>query len=228
MPDVLVPSHTDQLPEAFLNPSGNLLRPHQMVETKHEIDETRRSLDNPKIEDKGAVRKRLRDMSRQYDVQAPRPLTDGHLKDSLNKEAKQLLTDILPGMLSQEEMRKNPAGSVDKHIRWERANKARIVRWKKIQCLLNADTSAPQTWDRDAANLERFRPEGAHDRLRLNAQIGGHMSYGNVPEENWARVFGPSNLADAQQEQGPLSINKPSPEVVSSDEKATESTPRKK
>ena len=227
MPDILVPTHMDQLPEAFLNPSGNLLRPNQMVETKHEIDETRRSLDNPKIEDKGAVRKRLREMSRQYEVQAPRPLTDGHLKDSLKKEADQLLTTILPGMLSQEEMRKNPAGSVDKHIRWERANKAKIVRWKKIQCLLNADTSAPQTWDRDAANLERFRPEGAHDRLRLDAQIAGHMSYGTVPEENWVRAFGPSKLADAQQEQGPFSI-KPSPEVVPSDEKATESALRKK
>ena len=178
------------LPEAFEQPTGNLLRPDQMSEHENDIRATKAQLDNPLVQDKGEVRKRLANLERQYDKQAPRPIYDGNVKDKLAEEGKQLLDEILPGMLSQEEMRKNPAGSVDKHMRWERANKARIMRWKKIQLMLNADDSNPHTWDRDAANLERFRPEGPVGRFRSDAQITGKMSYGGVADENWREAFG--------------------------------------
>lgn len=188
--EILTPTHTDQVPSALNAPSGNILRPAQMAEHYNDLQVAKSDLDNPKVQDKGAVRQRVGNLQRQYESQAPRPITDGKLKDALAKEADTLLTQILPGMLSQEEMRKNPAGSVDKHLRWERANKPKIVRWKKLQCVLNADSSDPHTWDRDAANLERFRPNGPQDRFRADAQITGKMTYGSVPDERWAEVFG--------------------------------------
>lgn len=191
-------AHTDQLPPAFHEPAGNLLRPAQMAEHVAELESAKAQLENPRVQGKGDVRRRIRDLTQAYDAQAPRQLTDGKMKDALKQESEQLLRDILPGMLSQEEMRKNPAGSVDKHIKWERANKARIMRWKKIQCVLNAENGGnPLTWDRDAANLERFRPEGAQDRLRLDAQISGHMSYRNISDENWQQTFGSTHPANS-------------------------------
>jgi hypothetical protein len=183
-------SSSTQLPEAFEQPSGNLLRPDQMSEHENDIKATRQQLENPLVQNKGDVRKRLASLEQQYEKQAPRPIADGNLKDKLAEEGKQLLDEILPGMLSQEEMRKNPAGSVDKHMRWERANKAKILRWKKIQLMLNADQSRPHTWDRDAANLERYRPEGPVGRFRADAQIPGKMSYFGVADENWREAFG--------------------------------------
>lgn len=196
--DILTPTNSDQLPSALDDPRGNLLRPAQLMEHSNEIKLAQAQLENPNVQDKGAVRQRIGSLKRQYESQAPRPITDGGTKDKLAAEAATLLEEILPGMLSQEEMRKNPAGSVDKHIRWERANKSKIVRWKKLQCVLNADTSDPHTWDRDAANLERFRPQGAQDRFRTDAQITGKMTYGAVPEEKWQQAFGsvaPENSA---------------------------------
>jgi hypothetical protein len=161
-----------------------------MAEHYNDLQVAKSDLENPKIQDKGAVRQRVGNLQRQYESQAPRPITDGATKDSLAKEAETLLGEILPGMLSKEEMRKNPAGSVDKHLRWERANKQKIMRWKKIRCVLNADSSDPHTWDRDAANLEQYRPDGPQDRLRTDAQISGHMTYGNITDEKWAQTFG--------------------------------------
>lgn len=200
---ILTPTHSDHVPSALNNPAANLLRPAQMVEHFNEIKHAESDLENPKVQDKGAVRQRMTSLKKQYESQAPRPITDGGTKDALAKEADTLLHQILPGMLSQEEMRKNPAGSVDKHLRWERANKAKIVRWKKIQCVLNADGSDPHTWDRDAANLERFRPQGVQDKFRADAQITGQMTYRDIPDEKWAQTFGtthPDNSALKQAE----------------------------
>jgi hypothetical protein len=196
--EILTPTHSDQVPSALNNPAANLLRPAQMVEHYNDLKVAESDLENPKVQDKGAVRQRVGNLKRQYESQAPRPITNGQVKDALAKEASDLLDKILPGMLSQEEMRKNPAGSVDKHLRWERANKARIVRWKKIQCVLNADGSDPHTWDRDAANLERFRPQGPQDKFRTDAQITGQMTYRDISDEKWEQTFGtthPENSA---------------------------------
>lgn len=224
----LITSPTVDMPEGYTKPAGNLLRPAQMAEQQLEIKVAEAQLANPNIQDKGAVRSRISTLKRQFEQQAPRPVLDGKVKDALVKESQDLLDKILPGMLSQEEMRKNPAGSVDKHLRWERANKANIIKWKKNQLMLNADGSNPGTWDRDAANLERFRPVGAQDRFRTDAQISGKMSYGRVPEENWQEVFGSVNPPNSALEQAKRVNQEATPEVVPSDAVVTQSAPRKK
>lgn len=222
---VLTPSTS--LPEAFEKPSGSLLRPTQMVEHEHEIKVAKDQLQDPRTQDKGGARKRVHDLTRQYEAQAPRPV-DGETKDAMHKEAQTLLNEIVPAMLTQEEMRKNPPGAVDRYRRGEgsKAMKQKIQRWKKLQLMLNADQSHPSSWDRDAANIERYRPSGATDRFRSDAQITGKMSYGNVPDENWKEVFGsvhPPTSALAQV----VEAHTASPEVVPSDGKPTKSAPKK-
>lgn len=227
MAEIMVPTRTD-LPDALENPSGNLLRPAQMVEQAHEIKVAKAQLANPNIQDKGAVRSRIRTLEQQYEQQAPRPVSDGRVKDAMAKEAQSLLEQITPGMLSQEEMRKNPPGSVDKHLRWERANKSKIVRWKKLQCMLNADQSDAGSWDRDAANLERYRPQGAQDRFRADAQISGKMTYGGVPEEKWEGVFGSVNPPTSALAQAKRVAEETTPEVIPSDAVVTQSGSKKR
>ena len=174
-----------------------LLRPHQMSEHQEEIRLTKEKLSNPAIQDKGAVQRQLRNLSLQYERQAPEALPAGE-KDTAAKREAALREEITQGMLSQEEMRKNPPGAVDHHIRWERANKAKIMQWKNLRLQLAADTSNPDTWDRDVANLERYRPAGTEGRVRLDAQIPGKMAFTGVPEEKWEAAFGsthPENSA---------------------------------
>ena len=167
-----------------------LLRPAQMSEHVEEIRVTEEKLRNPSIQDKGAVQRQLRNLKLQYERQAPEPLA-GAEKDQLATREKVLREEITQGMLSQEEMRKNPPGAVDQHMRWERANKPKIMEWKNLRLQLAADQSSPETWDRDTANLERYRPTGASGRVRLDAQITGKMAPGaGVPDENWKQAFG--------------------------------------
>src|SRR6185295_9982109 len=105
---ILTPTHSEQVPSALDNPSANILRPAQMAEHYNDLQMAKADLENPKVQDKGAVRQRVNNLQRQYESQAPRHITDGGTKDALAKEAAGLLEQILPGMLSHEEMRKNP------------------------------------------------------------------------------------------------------------------------
>lgn len=185
------------------NPTVNFLRPQQMVDHKQDIDASERDLQNRDIQNKGAVMGRLHNLKKQFHAQAPVQVTDGRVKDALAKREMELREQITTGMLSREEMRKNPVGSVDTHRRWEKTNKSKIMEWKKVRLALQADGSDPDTWDRDAANLERYRPEGAADRFRSDAQITGKMSYTHVPQDRWDLAFegkGPENTALAQAE----------------------------
>jgi hypothetical protein len=79
-------------------------------------------------------------------------------------------------MLSHEEMRKCPPGAVDRHRRWEKKNKKRILEWQNIQRRLNA-----QNEDRESASIENFRPTVSTMNLD-NALIPGKQFY-----------FGPAN-----------------------------------
>jgi hypothetical protein len=95
-------------------------------------------------------------------------------------------------MPTAEVMRKNNAGAVDWHTKWEKHNKSLVRMWKNIRIQLNPDNS-----DRDLTNLERYRPAGQMDRMRSDAQIPGVISFGSVPDENWP-FDAPQNTALAQ------------------------------
>jgi len=171
-------------------PSQPLLRYHQREELKAEISDIDTSLHpaNPfrhkNSHDSAEAASRARRLKKQLETYSPPDSIPGSAKDKIAKRAKELEEKILQGMPSKEEMRKNPAGMVDRHMSWEKANKRNILEWKNAQIMLEPDSSS-----KDLANFERLRPEGQMDQFRANAQISGHMSYGNIPEWVWEEIF---------------------------------------
>jgi hypothetical protein len=192
-------------PKTEIDLSKPLLRHHQREEYKGEIEAMTEMIPQLKTpQDRGDVQRRLGRLKQSLEAQTPAEIT-GAMKDRLQAHATELEQKITSGMLSSEEMRKNPAGAVGQHMKWERANKSDILKWKNIQQLLE-----PTSDDPDLSNFERLRPNGAQDRVRVNAQIPGKMSYGTIPQQNWDQAFegqGPSNTAlqQAKRVQKPLS-----------------------
>lgn len=179
-------------------PKRQLLRYHQREDHKGEIEAMESMLPNLKnSQDRGQVTQRIKRLKTSLETQSPQALS-GAVKDKLAKRAKDIEDRILPGMPSKEEMRKNPAGMVGQHMRWEKGNKPDIMELKNIYQMLEPDSDDP-----DLSNIERLRPEGAQDRVRLDAQIPGKMNYRTVPQENWDTAFegkGPENTALKQAE----------------------------
>lgn len=157
----------------------NLLRPLQLAEAESEQKSLEAKLLRPEA-DKGAVNGQLRRLKHQTEKQAP-VMPTGKIKDALIKETESLLAKISEGMPSQEEMRKNPPGAVDKHMNWEKRNKTNIIAWKNGMLRLNAGTD-----NVDIANLEKHRP--TRSELNMNgAQITGtrvHLPPGEVALHN--------------------------------------------
>lgn len=143
-----------------------LLRPAQVEEAKAEIKSAEAKLQSPHIEDKGEVARQLRRLTKSFQEQVPQPPKSGEEEGRMVERSKSLLEEILRGMPSQEEMRKAPPGAVDKHMKWERANKAKIMEWKNLQLRLTHGQEA------EAANLERHRPTGSSLNMD-NAYITG-------------------------------------------------------
>ena len=151
-------------------PTKSLLRPDQVSSKKDEIDSLEKKLSNKHIEDKGEVAKQLRRARQDFESQNPTAPT-GDEEGRMVNRARTLLEEIKLGMCSQAEMRQNPSGAVDKHLSWERRNKAKIMEWKHIMLRLTAGST-----DRDAANLEKHRP--THSSLNLDsAQIQGKQIF---------------------------------------------------
>ena len=169
----------------------NLLRHHQREEMKDDIQNYDTMIPHAKPEERGMLMQRRDKAKRSLDTQSPEPLT-GAEKDKLYKLEKRLKDKILNNMPTDEVMRKNPAGAVDWHQRWEKANKKLVRIWKNVRIQLNPDSQ-----DRDLANIDRYRPSGQTDRMRTDAQIPGLISYGNVDEEQWP-FEQPTNTALAQ------------------------------
>lgn len=166
----------------------NLLRFGQREQIKHEIAQAEDSLKLAKTDDANIIRSNKRKAERMLKEGSPEPLT-GAEKDKLAVLEKKMADRIRIGMPTDETMRKNPVGAVDESSRWEKANKKLIRMWKNVRIQLN-----PESDERDLANVERLRPRGQFDRMRTDAQIAGHMSYGNIPEELWP-FMPPTNTA---------------------------------
>jgi hypothetical protein len=168
-----------------------LLRFHQREQLQAEIDQADKMIPHAKPEEKGGILASRDRTKRQLDAQSPDTLT-GKEKDTLHALEKKLRTRITTNMPPEEVMRKNPAGAVDWHMKWEKANKKLIRMWKNVRIQLN-----PENSDRDLANIERYRPSGQMDRMRSDAQIPGVMSYHDIPDEQWP-FEAPQNTAVEQ------------------------------
>lgn len=145
------------------NPHVSYLRPDQIIEIENEIKVCQGKLTSPYIQDKGEVNEQLRRMKGQLETQAPKPYRENEI-DAAVKRERVLRKDWQTGMLSQEEMRKCPAGAPDAHRAWEKAKKRAIFEWQNIMRRLNVGTD-----DTEVCSIERFRPVastmGMHDAL---------------------------------------------------------------
>lgn len=165
-----------------------LLKSEQIQDLKEEQSQIDAALapTNPfrsKISKPQLMHQRRKAIDRQLEDFAPAPL-DGHEKDKLANLEKELRAAWTTNMPTEEEMRKNPPGQVDRHRKWEKLNKKIIGQWKNVRRQLEPDSD-----DKDLANIERYRPSGVMDRLVAGAQISGAMNYRNIPQENWDTAF---------------------------------------
>ena len=183
-----------------------LLKQPQIQELQEEKEQITQTLapSNPfrnKISKPNLLHARARSIDKQLEEYAPE-LLPGEEKDKLAKLETDLRDAWMTGMPTEEEMRKNPAGMVDRHRKWEKANKGIIMKWKNVRRQLEPDSDDP-----DLANIERFRPNGVMDRLVSDAQISGAMNYRSVPQEKWDLAFEgkkPENTALAQAKRRPM------------------------
>ncbi len=165
-----------------------LLKAEQIQDLHEEKDQIDAALapTNPfrsKISKPQLMHQRRKAIDRQLEDYAPEKL-DGMEKDKLANLEKELRAAWTTNMPTEEEMRKNPPGMVDRHRKWEKLNKKIIGQWKNVRRQLEPDSD-----DKDLANIERYRPSGVMDRLVAGAQISGAMNYRNIPQENWDTAF---------------------------------------
>mgnify|MGYP001589631919 CR=1 FL=1 len=125
---------------------------------------------------------RLEDEAEEY-----YPPTDlsGQTKDALYKQCEQWKAEWMEGMPTQEVMRRNPAGAVDMHMKWEKKTKNIIKKWKNGMRILE-----PENEDKDYTNIERFRPSGLSPEtlaasFMANAQIPGNFAMSSLAKANW-------------------------------------------
>lgn len=135
----------------------NYLRPQQERELEHNVAQLEKSIADPQVAkasgvDMGALQQQLRNEKHMLESQRA-PTVSGEDLDNLVKTEVRLREELLVGMPSQEEMRRNPPGAVGKHMGWEKRNKLKLIAWKNAQLILNKGTDDP-----DVANFERFRP----------------------------------------------------------------------
>jgi hypothetical protein len=171
-------------------PTTPLLRPDQVKNAQDEIKSLEAKLVNPLIEDKGMVRKQLTQAKKLTEAQTPRSPETAEEEGRMVSRSRQLLDEILQGMPSQEEMRKAPPGAVDKHMKWEKRNKPKILEWKNLQLRLKPG-------EREAASLEQHRPTGSSLNMD-NAFIPGKNFF--MPATNGPAVtFNDAQIAALRQ-----------------------------
>jgi len=174
-----------------------LLRPHQMVNYQQDIAECEADMKNPRIQNRGQVAKRKRQLEQQYHDQAPQPITDPILRDKVAKAITALKDEIRVGMRSEEEMRKGTPFTVEQHRKWEMANKKKIGVWRNLERQLHTDTSSPEMWDRSLGDTERLRPHSVEQsRYVADAFIPGKFSMSDLPAEKWPFEHQPNSALE--------------------------------
>jgi hypothetical protein len=144
-----------------------LFRPQEAEQVAADKQACLTALQSPYIEDKSGPRNAYRRLEK-MEVEHGVPDLTPEQRDQAHKQIKLLEEQIQVGMLSSEEMRRNPPGAVDQNVWWEKANKARVNQWKNLQSALHKGMA----WDQmvDLLSIERIRPR--HSRLPMQgAQI---------------------------------------------------------
>ena len=111
------------------------------------------------------------------------PELTGEAKDALNTRLNDLNARIRVGMPTHEDMRRNPAGAVDQHRRWEKLNKSAVLERRNILIALN-----PGDDSKDLTNIDMIRPHAPNvgaATFMPDAQIPGVFAMTPAAKENW-------------------------------------------
>jgi hypothetical protein len=173
-----------------------ILTHNEMVGMKNEVNQIQGVLnpEHPALNQgidavaKARLTSRKRYIEKSLEESAPPEQLPAQTKDALYARQKVLEEQIREGMPPAEVMRRNPAGAVDWHVKWERTQKNAILEWKNIVRMLS-----PGDDSKDLANVERLRPSmlqrGGPSTFAADAQITGHVSYGHISDDRWADTF---------------------------------------
>ena len=190
------------------------LRQSQVEEIENERNVIEKTLEErSRIEDRGNLMGHIKRIDKQLEVQAPPDLT-GEERDKAVRENAEIEARLVPLMPSDEEMRRNPAGVVGRHMKYDKASKdtthfdeGDIFRWKDNQLALNKGDMDP-----DVANFERLRP--LHNMGSMQgAQIPGQQYHGTNPSQAYLeghdRTFGAAEAEPEIPERPAVTRKKP-------------------
>lgn len=159
------------------------LKPSQRAAIQEDLVAKEDQLTNPSIapyiQNKSALQREVRQMKKVLDEQAPHPYETSAEKDAAAKRSRELLEEIKVGMPSKQEMRRNRDGSVHKHMKWEKANKSKILEMRELDKRLNWDSDDP-----DLTSYEKHRPDQPFG-YDTTAQIAGHHAMTSEAKKNW-------------------------------------------
>jgi hypothetical protein len=164
-------------------PTNPTLKPSQRAAIEQDYEAANEALTNPKmapyIQDKAALAKQARNLKKTLDEQAPKPYETSGEKNAAAKRLREIEAQMLEGMPSRQEMRRNRDGSVHKHLKWEKRNKPFILERKDILKRLEFDSDDP-----DLTSYERLRPDQpfVYD---TTAQIAGVHAMSPQAKDNW-------------------------------------------
>jgi len=168
----------------------NYLRPAQVEECERERSIHQAIIARPDPEgklNKGQSREAIRRIDKMLE-QAPPDLTPEQ-RTKAARLIKKLEEEIKEGMLSAEEMRRNPPGAVAQNRAWEKRNKRRIQDLRNS--LLALYKGIPSDEADHLCNLDRYRP--ATSQLNMDgAQIPARRTFSFPSQQyksNYDEIF---------------------------------------
>ena len=153
-----------------------LLRPAQVERMEEDVRSLEAELQAPpyirnQLQDIGQKRAQLQQTQRDLEAQRPKPYRTDEL-DAAKARHDTLLDQIVTGMPTDAEMRRRPQGAVEKHMLWEKRNKAAVLEIKNIRLRLHASGLIPGVADAgEVANIEKFRPIGGSQELNMHGNL---------------------------------------------------------
>ena len=172
-----------------IQPAVQYLKAREIEECKTELQQIDNMLSPQNIarqsmtsDGRATLARRRVSLEDKLEAQAAPNLTP-QAKDALAKRLGDLEEKIRVGMPTHEEMRRNPAGAVDKHRRWERLNKDAVLERRNILIALN-----PGDDSKDLTNIDLIRPSSVAPGAATfmpDAQIPGHFAMTPAAKANW-------------------------------------------
>lgn len=129
-----------------------------------------------KLQDVPAMIKQMRAIEQNLQENSPPVYVDTEQDQALAR-VEELEGLITAGMPTQAEMRRRPAGAVDKHRAWESRNMMNILEWKNIRrCMLVSGMLDLPSDSTDVSNIEILRPRFSPQEGAMHGeQIVGKM-----------------------------------------------------